>query len=242
MEKSGNVWCFLNPKLEPMWFPLPFEVIWKHHMGERQWTVFDLISHTVVIYLAVVFISIFFFPDMTVPPAGRVNHRMEWQMDALNGFVLTFWILGIANLWEIRKRKKSGIVLHTYYRGVPRFLPNTSLYKCLIIPFGSGLIAYGCYRFGGPALGIYLFGMAFSQLAPSSDGSFNRQIEKLDRRDREIELENKIARIENDQHGSWDIVRIAKPSRQIRRIEEVEEFEARWKKVLKATDSQDSAF
>jgi hypothetical protein len=225
-----------------MWFPLPFEVIWKHHMGERQWTVFDLVSHTIVIYLAVITISIFCFPDMAVPSINHPDHRMERQMYALEGFILVIWILGIANLWEIRKRKKSGIVLHTYYRGVPRFLPNTSLYKCLIIPFGSGLVAYGFYRFGGPALGIYLFGMALSQLAHASDGGLQRETEKLDRRDREIELENKIARIENDQHGSWDVVRIAKPSQKPRRPEEIEQFEARWKKVLKATDSPDSAF
>lgn len=205
-------------------------------MGERQWTVLALISHTIVIYLAVVFMSLFFFPDMAVPPAGHVGHRMERQMYALGVFILAFWILGIANLWEIRKRKKSGIVLHTYYRGVPRFLPNTSLYKCLIIPLGSGLIAYGFYRFGGPALGIYLFGMAFSQLAHSSDGSLNREMEKLDRRDREIELENKIAYIENDRHGPLDIIRVARPSQGTARPEEIEQFEARWKNVLKSSD------
>ena len=224
-----------------MWFPLPFEVIWKHDMGERRLTWFDLVTHTIAIYGAVIFMTIFFIPDMAVPPAGHVDHRMEWQMDALNGFVLTFWILGIANLWEVRQRKKAGIEWHTYYVGKPRFLPNTPFFKGIVIPLGSGLIAYGFFRLAHP-LGIYLFGMAFSQFVNTPDDRHKRRIEKLDRRDREMELESKIAHIENDRRGPLDIVRVAKPSQRTRRIEEIEQFEARWKNVLKSRDSQDSAF
>jgi Ribonuclease G/E len=62
------------------------------------------------------------------------------------------------------------------------------------------------------------------------------EIEKLNRRDREIELANKVARIENDQRGGVDIVRIAKGSQWTDRTEEIEQFEARWKNVLKSRD------
>ena len=204
-------------------------------MGERQWTVFDLLSHTVAIYFAVLFLTIFFFPDMAVPLTGHDQHLMEKQMDALNVFLLVMWVLGLANLWEIRKRKKAGIEWHTYYRGEPRFLPNTDLYNCLVLPLGSGLIAYGVFRFAHP-LGIYLFGMAFAQFAKMPI-NHNHEVEKLDRRDREIELANKVARIENDQRGGLDIVRIAKRSDWTDRTQELEQFEARWKNVLRPPDS-----
>ena len=221
-----------------MWFPLPFEVIWKHNMGQRHWTWFDLLSHTFAIYFAAFFISIFFFPTTAAPFTDHqqrmLENMMERQIYILNGFVLLLWILGLANLWEIRKRKKAGIEWHTYYRGEPRFLPNTDLYNCLVIPLGSGLIAYGVFHFARP-LGIYLFGMALSQFAHMPN-KYKHEIEKLNRRDREIELANKVARIENDQRGGLDIVRIAKGSQWMDRTEEIERFEARWKNVLKSRD------
>jgi hypothetical protein len=235
--KLGSDWFFRNLKSDAMWFSLPFEVIWKHHMGERRWTAFDLISHTIAIYGAVFLMTVFFFPDMAVPLTGHDQHLMERQMQALNGFVLLMWILGLANLWEIRKRRKAGIEWHTYYRGKPRFLPDTFFFQFFVIPLGSGLIAYGFFRLAHP-LGIYLFGMAFFQFVNPPGHLFKHEAESLDRRDREMELENKIARMENDRRGSWDVVRVAKPESRMRRAEETEQFETRWKTVLKSSDAQ----
>ena len=114
-----------------MWFTLPLDVIWKHHMGERHWTWLRLVAHTFVIPFALFFLMLLAFPDLFVPPPGHDLHRETF---ALQGFLLMMWIFGLANLWEIRRRRKAGIQGHTYYRGKPRFLPDNLVVRCLIIP------------------------------------------------------------------------------------------------------------
>ena len=219
-----------------MWFTLPLDVIWKHNMGERRWTFLRLVAHTFVIQFAVFYLILLAFPDQLVPKPGQDDHVQTRQAFALYGFILLMWIFGLANLWEIRKRTKAGIQWHTYYWGEPRFLPDKPFVRGLIIPLGSGLIAYGFFRVSHP-VGIYLFSMAALQFLDTTDTYRDRRNEKLNRRDREIDMEIKTAELEDGYREPLEIVRVAKPASRARRAEEAEQFEARWKNVLKS-DSQ----
>lgn len=201
-------------------------------MGGRHCTFLRLVGHTFVTWGAVFFLMVLAFPNQLVPPRGQHDYRAAF---ALNGFILLMWIFGLTNLWEIRQRKKAGIQWHTYYWGLPRFLPDNALVRCLIIPLGSGGIAYGFYRLF-PPLGIYLFSMAAMQLVDAVDSYRTKRSEKLDRNDREISMEIKTAELENRHRGPLEIVRVAKPSSRMRLPQEIEQFEARWKKVLKSSD------
>jgi hypothetical protein len=62
--------------------------------------------------------------------------------------------------------------------------------------------------------------------------------EKLNRRDREIEMEIKIAQLKHTYHGPLDIVRIAVPTQRLRTPEQEARFESRWKSVLKSFGSE----
>lgn len=174
-----------------MWFTLPLDVIWNHDMGERHWTLLRLVAHTFVIQWAIFFLMILAFPDRLVPPPGQHDYRGALTVV---GFLLAMWIFGLANLWEIRQRKRSGIQLHTSYWGKPRFLPDKPIVHWLVIPVGSAVIAYGLYLLF-PPLGIYLFGMAAMQFLDATDTYRARRIEKLDRADREIQSEIKAAEL-----------------------------------------------
>ena len=213
-----------------MWFTLPLDVIWKHHMGERHLTFVRLIAHTFVIKFAVLFLMLLAFPDHLGPSPGPDQYREAFT---LYGFILVVWIFALANLWEIRKRRKAGIQWHTHYWGNPRFLPDKPIVHCLIIPIGSGFIAYGLYRLF-PPLGVYLFIMAAMQFLDTTDSYRAKRVEKLNRSDREIQMKIKTAEAEGSYRGPLEIVRIAKPSRRTRSSEETDQFEARWKKVLKS--------
>ena len=201
-------------------------------MGGRHCTFLRLVAHTFVTFGAVFFLMILAFPNQLVPPGGRYDYRAAF---ALYGFIVLMWIFGLANLWEIRQRKKAGIQWHTYYWGTPRFLPDNAFIRCLIIPLGSGGMAYGFYRLS-PPLGIYLYCMAAMQFVDAVDSYRTKRIKKLDRSDREIGMEIKTAELENRNRGSLEIVRVAKPSSRMRLPEEIEQFEARWKNVLKSSD------
>ena len=97
-------------------------------------------------------------------------------------------------------------------------------------------MAYGFYRLF-PPLGIYLFLMAAMQFVDAQDSYRTRRVEKLDHRDREIDLDNKTDELENRQREPLEIVRVATPPKRTRLPELEAEFEARWKKVLKSSDS-----
>jgi len=201
-------------------------------MGGRHCTFLRLVGHTFVTWGAMFFLILLAFPNQLVPPRGQPDYRATF---AVNGFLLGMWIFGLANLLEIRQRKKAGIQWHSHYGGLPRFLPDNALVRCLIIPLGGGGIAYGLYRLSQP-LGIYLFIMAAMQLVDAVDSYRTKRSEKLDRSDREISMEIKTAELENRNRGPLEIVRVAKPSSRMRLPQEIEQFEARWKKVLKSSD------
>jgi hypothetical protein len=217
-----------------MWFALPLDVIWKHQMGERRLNFWHLILHTIFILFSVFFLTLLAFPSLLVPPPGQ---NQNGQILAVRGFILLMWACGLANLWEIRRRRKAGIQWHTYYRGKPRFLPNKPVVRYLFIPLGSGLIAYGFYRLF-PPMGIYLFAVAAMQLLDAADADSTRESEGLDRRDREIEMEIKTAELEHRYRGPLDIVCMAAPPKRVRSPEKEAAFETRWKNVLKPSDSE----
>ena len=220
-----------------MWFTLPLDVIWKHQMGERHWTWGRLIGHTFFFKIPLFIIGgimTYHNPPDVDPPQTFKDYI---PFIAIEGFILIMWIFGVANLIEIRNRRRRGIEGYSYYWGTPRFLPDKPVVHWLVIPLGSALIATGCLWLC-PALGVYLYILAGLQMLDATDTYRARRIEKLDRRDREIDMEIKTAELESGYRGPLDIVRIAAPPRQIRTPEQEARFETRWQKVLKSSDTQ----
>jgi hypothetical protein len=65
-------------------------------------------------------------------------------------------------------------------------------------------------------MGIYLFAVAAMQLFDTADSDSTREVEELDRRDREIEMEIKTPELERSYRGPLDIVRMATPAKRVR--------------------------
>jgi hypothetical protein len=223
------------------WFKLPLDVIWKHDMGGRYWTWRSLIGQTFFIWFIVSFMLFFFFPDQAVMP---VTHEMTFKdylpTIATNGFLLLLWIFGVANLLEIRKRRKRGIKYYSYYWGTPRFLPDKSVVHWLVIPLCNGLIAFGVFKLFH-ALGIYLFILTVIQFAYTSRYYDSKKIDKIDRRDREILLEIKTGEYENDHQPQLEIARIAKPPVRTTANQE-SAFNERWQKILKQSPAENQFY
>jgi len=220
-----------------MWFTLPLDVIWKHQMGERHWTWGRLIGHTFFFKIPLFIIGgimTYHTPPDVDPPQTFKDYI---PFIAIEGFILIMWIFGVANLIEIRNRRRRGIEGYSYYWGTPRFLPDKPIVHWLVIPLGSALIATGCLWLC-PSLGVYLYILAGLQMLDATDTYRARRIDKQDRRDREIDMEIKTAELESGYRGPLDIVRIAAPPRQIRTPEQEARFETRWQKVLKSSDTQ----
>jgi hypothetical protein len=209
------------------------DIIWKHDMGERHWKFAGLVGHTFLLHFAVFFLMLLAFPSELVLPAGQ-KQPIYHSIAILYFFLLLMWIFGLANLWEIHQQKKAGVQGHTHYWGTPRFLPDKPVVHWLIIPFGSALFAgVICWLFR--PLGIYLFFLAVLQFVDTTDVYKQRQIEKLNRRDREIEMAIKIAEIEHDHRPELEIVRVARPQNRPRSAPDTakdSDFNTRWKNVL----------
>jgi hypothetical protein len=210
-------------------------------MGERQWTWGRLICQTIFIKIIIGFMLLFFFPDQAVLPiTHQVTFKDYLPYITTDGFLLLVWIFGVANLWEIRQRRKAGIQSYSYYWGTPRFFPDKPVVHWLVIPLCSGLIAFGVFRLFH-ALGIYLFILTALQFMSAVDCYRDNRLDKINRKDREILMDIKTAELENDRQPQLEIVRIAKPASRTRPPEETAQFNARWEKILKPSDSQDSA-
>lgn len=219
------------------WFKLPLDVIWKHDMGERFWTWGSLIGQTFFIKFIMGFMLLFFFPDQAVLPiTHKVTFKDYLPVITTDSFVLLLWIFGVANLLEIRRRRKRGIEYYSYYWGTPRFLPDKPVVHWLVIPLCNGLIAFGVFKLFH-ALGIYLFILTVLQFAYTRDWYVSKQIDKVDRRDREILLEIKTDEYESDRQPQLEIVRNAKPPVRMASNQE-SAFNERWQKVLTSSDSQ----
>jgi hypothetical protein len=96
---------------------------------------------------------------------------------------------------------------------------------------GSALLA-GVTWWLFPPLGIYLFFLAVLQIVDTTDVYRQKRIEKLDRRDREIQMTIKIAELEHDHRPELEIVRIARPLNRPRSAPDAVNFETRWRQVL----------
>jgi hypothetical protein len=106
------------------------------------------------------------------------------------------------------RRRKRSIEWYSHYWGTPRFLPDKPVVHWLFIPLGSALIAIGCLWLF-PLLGVYLYVLASLQMMDATDTYRARRIEKLDRRDQEIEMESKTAELELSYRGPLDLVHSA---------------------------------
>lgn len=223
------------------WFCFPLEVIWKHHMGERHGGLVKLAVAGFIAYWWVGYIDIFFMADHpAIHPQIKTRltelEQADVAMFCFFGFLFLYGILGLANVLEIRRRKKAGIKLHSYFMGVPRFLPNQPFVHSLVIPAVDFLIGLGVFQIIRP-LGIYLcLGAVFQRWIFKS-------IFKQERR-REMDQQDRIALQEwkSGQHSTapTSLVRVAKNNPAPITTDDTM-FKERWKKVLKSSGSKDSA-
>lgn len=207
-------------------------------MGERHGGLVKLVVAGFIAYWWVVYIDIFFMAD---DPASHPKIKLRvLGMDEASlailcfyGFMLIYGVLGLTNVIEIRRRKKAGIKLHSYYLGVPRFLPDKPFVHSLVIPAVDFLIGLGVFQIIRP-LGIYLcIGAVFQRWIFKS--IFKQQ------RNRELDRQDRIALQEwkSGQHltAPTRLVRVAKNA-SAHSVADEAKFKERWKKVLKsASDS-----
>jgi hypothetical protein len=220
------------------WLCFPLDVIWKHHMGERYCNLIKLLIVGFASKWIMAYISIFFMADN---PA--INPKIKTQMPEMEqasiglicfyGFMLIYWILGIANLLEIRRRKKAGIKLHSYYIGVPRFLPDKPIVHTLAIPGIDFLIGLAVYQIIRP-FGIYLCIAAVFQRWIFKSVFKQEHTAEMDRQDRML--------LQDWKSGQYRTVptSLAQVARNPPALNQTEDaaFNERWKNVLKPPDSQ----
>lgn len=217
------------------WFCFPLDVIWKHHMGERYCGLMKFLMAGLVAYLWQFYIVIFFMADNpAINPQIKTHLREDEQASiaiyAFYGFLLVYGILGIANLVEIYRRKKAGFKLHSYYLGVPRFLPDRPIVHTLVIPVTDFLIGCGVFQIIRP-FGIYLCIAAVFQRWIFKSIFKQVRTAEMDRQDRIALQEWK-----SGQHLTRPIglVRVANNGRVLIGADEAA-FKERWKKVLKSS-------
>jgi hypothetical protein len=217
------------------WLCFPLDVIWKHHMGERYCNLIKLLIVGFAAKWLMFYISIFFMADN---PA--INPKIKTQMPEMEqasiglicfyGFMLIYWILGIANLLEIRRRKKAGIKLHSYYIGVPRFLPDKPIVHTLAIPGIDFLIGLTVFQIIRP-FGIYLCIAAVFQRWILKSIFKQERTAEMDRQDRELLHEWKSGQ---RQTMPTSLVQIAK-THAARPVADETGFKEHWQRVLKQT-------
>jgi hypothetical protein len=214
------------------WLCFPLDVIWKHHMGERYCNLIKLLIVGFAAKWFMFYISIFFMADN---PA--INPKIKTQMPEMEqadiglicfyGFMLIYWILGIANLLEIRRRKKAGIKLHSYYIGVPRFLPDKPIVHTLAIPGIDFLVGLGVFQIIRP-FGIYLCIAAVFQRWIFKSIFKEEHTRNMDRQDRELLQEWKFGQ---QQTAPTSLVQVAKAQAAHGQTDEGV-FNERWQRVL----------
>lgn len=221
------------------WFCFPLDVIWKHHMGERYCNLVKLLLVGFAAKWFMFYIGIFFMGGDTpaMNPVIMRHTSQDLQMGitviCYYGFMLIYWIFGIANLVEIHRRKKAGIKLHSYYIGVPRFLPDKPIVHTLVIPATDFLIGLGIYQIIRP-FGIYLCIAAVFQRWIFKSIFKQERTAEMDRQDRVLLQEWK-----SGQHRTvpTSLVQVAK-NRPAQNQADETAFNERWKRVLKPPDSQ----
>jgi hypothetical protein len=222
------------------WFCFPLDVLWKHHMGGRYCNFVKLFLAGFVAYMWMFYIDIFFMVGNPTanPKTKTLIPEMEQAGIALTcfyGFLFIYGVLGIANLVEIRRRKKAGIKLHSYYLGVPRFLPDKPIVHTLVIPVVDFLIGLGVCQIIRP-FGIYLCLAAVFQRWIFKSIFKQARTAEMDRQDRIALQEWKSGQHLTKPTG---LVRVANNGLMPVAADE-SAFKERWKKVLKSSDSQNS--
>jgi hypothetical protein len=202
-------------------------------MGERYCNFIKLLLVGFAAKWFMFYIGIFFMADNPAMNPKIVHHvsgetQMGITIFCYYGFMLAYWIFGIANLLEIRRRKKAGIQLHSYYIGVPRFLPDKPVVHTFFIPLIDFLIGLGVFQIIRP-FGIYLCIAAVFQRWIFKSIFKQERTREMDRQDRELLQEWK-----SGQHRTvpTSLVQVAKTRAAQSQADEAA-FKERWQRVLK---------
>ena len=220
------------------WFCFPLDVIWKHHMGERYCGVVKFFMAGFIAILWQFYIAVFFMADNpAINPQIKTHLREDQKANIITfayyGFLLIYGILGIANLIEIRRRKKAGIKLHSYYLGTPRFLPDRPIVHTLVIPVIDFLIGWGVFQIIRP-FGIYLCIAAVFQRWIFKSIFKQERTAEMDRQDRMLLQDWKSGQYRT---VPTSLVQVAR-NHPVPIQDEDAAFNERWKKVLKPPNSQ----
>ncbi|MGA2747607.1 MAG: hypothetical protein ABSG59_02440 [Verrucomicrobiota bacterium] len=211
----------------------PLDVIWKHHMGERYCTWIKLIVVTFAMHFGFAYITIFYMAQGRLTNPRIIPARWDDPVYAIAyyGMTLATWIFAVKNLLEIRRRKKAGIRLHSYYIGTPRFLPDKPIVQSFVIPAGSFLAGLLLYQIVRP-IGVYVCIAAVFQRWVYSRLYKEERTRQMDQQDRE--LLNAWRSGEAGRHAPPTVVQVAKqaPGAHSGAAEE-SAFNERWQQVLK---------
>lgn len=216
----------------------PLDVIWKHHMGARYCNWPKLILVTIAFYYGMGYFTIFFMADDSMLNP-KIAHFIpaKWHAEifqlAFLAMLLTSFSFGVANILEIRRRKKAGVQLHSYYIGTPRFLPDRPFVHTFVIPVGSFLAGLALFQIVRP-IGIYVCVAAVFQRWIFKSIFKQEHTREMDRQDRELLNEWKSGVRQTMPTGH---VQVVKPQATQNQADEAA-FNQRWKKVLKPPDSQ----
>jgi len=218
------------------WFCFPLDVLWKHHMGHRYAGFVKTVMAGLVAYWWMTYIQIFFWANNApINPKIKLHlsetEQGEIAVFSLYAFLLIYGIFGVANLVEIYRRNKAGIKLHSYFMGVPRFLPDKPIVHTLVIPVVDFLIGLGVYQIVRP-MGIYLCLAAVFQRWVFKSLFKQARIREMDQEDRIILQEGKSGQHLTKPTG---LVRVANNGLTNEAADEAA-FEKRWKNVLKSRD------
>lgn len=205
----------------------PLDLIWRHQMGERFCSWGKLIGITFGMRYAIAYISIF-TGDLGAQSTLHPGALLILDLTVL-GLTPLIWILFLLNRLEIRRRKKSGIELHTYFMGLPRFLPNNKFVREWFIPFGSLMLGVGFYQLFRP-VGIFVCVMALFQWCVYCGMDRQERIRKMDQMDRVLMQQYKSGEHENPIPG---VVQVSRVSNLQTGTTDETIFNERWKGVLK---------
>jgi len=207
-------------------------------MGERYCGIVKFIMAGFVAFLWQFYIVIFFMTDNpAINPKIRTHlserEQGEITVYSLYAFLIVYGIFGIANLLEIRKRKKAGIKLHSYYLGNPRFLPDRPIVHTLVIPVVDFLIGWGVFQIIRP-FGIYLCIAAVFQRWIFKSVFKQERTAEMDRQDRMLLQDWKSGQYRT---VPTSLVQVASNHPAQNQADQAT-FDERWKKVLNPPDSK----
>jgi hypothetical protein len=212
-------------------FCFPLDVLWKHQMGERYCSWVKLILVTFGMHFGFTYISIFYLAQshLTNPRIIPAKRDDAVYAVAYYGMTLATWVFAVSNLLEIRRRKRAGILLHSFYIGTPRFLPDKPFVQSFVIPAGSFLAGLTLYQIVRP-VGLYVCVAAVFQRWTYSRLYKEERTHQMDQQDRE--LMNGWKSGEAGRHAPPTIVQVAKGAPSVHSGAEETVFNERWRRVL----------